>query len=162
MYKAASLAVIAVVGLLAGCDSAPEAPEKTVQQLMAEDVQPTAEVYWNTVRYESELVDGAPVERDIVPQNDADWQRSKAAATKLVEMANLLKTPAYAEGRNEDWIQFADSLAEAARRGEQAADERNVDKVFETGGLIYSVCSACHQVYPPAAGEPGEEGAGPA
>lgn len=157
MNKAVGLAIAATLGLLAGCNGAPETPEKTVQQLMAEEVQPTAEIYWNTVRYESELVDGEAVQRDIVPETDADWQRARDAATRLVELANQLKSPAYAQGRNEDWVQFASSLEEAAQRSQQAVDERSVDKVFETGGLVYSVCSACHQVYPPAAGIEGGE-----
>jgi hypothetical protein len=157
MDKVAAWSFAAAVGLLTGCNGAPEAPEKTAQQLMAEDVQPTAQIYWDAVRYESTLVDGVAVQRDIRPETDAEWQRTRDAASRLVELANLLKTPAYAAGRNDDWVQFASSLAEAAQRAEQAADARDVDKVFETGGLIYSVCSACHQFYPPAAGIPGEE-----
>lgn len=158
MNKALGSAMTAAAALLAGCNGASQPPEKTAQQLMAEDVQPTAEIYWDAVRYESELVDGEVVERDILPETDEDWQRTKDAAVRLTELANLLKSPAYAEGRGEDWVQFASSLAEAAQRAEEAADARDVEKVFETGGLIYSVCSACHQVYPPAAGIPGEDG----
>jgi len=154
MNKAAGLAIAAAVGLLAGCGSEPEAPGKTTQQLMAEDVQPTAEIYWNTVRYESVLENDKPVDRDILPSTDEDWKRAGDAADRLVELANLLQTPAYATGRRSDWAQFAGALAEASQRAQQAVAERSVDKVFETGGLIYSVCSACHLAYPPASGIP--------
>lgn len=158
MNKAAGLAIAATIALLAGCKGATEAPEKTVQQLMAEDVQPTADIYWKSVQYISDETGS----HEILPRTDEDWQRTKDAATRLVELANLLKTPGYTEGRGADWVQFADSLAEAAARAEQAAEARNVDQVFDTGGLVYSVCSACHQVYPPAEGvegaRPGDEG----
>ena len=159
MHKVAGLALAAAMGLLAGCNGTTEAPEKTVQQLMAEDVQPTADIYWKSVQYISDETGS----HEILPRTDEDWKRTKDAATRLVELANLLKTPAYTEGRGEDWVQFSDSLAEAATRAEQATEARSVDQVFETGGLVYSVCSACHQVYPPAAGvegaRPGDEGA---
>ena len=161
MDKAASVAIVATIALLAGCNGGTETPEKTVQQLMAEDVQPTADIYWKSVQYISDETGS----HEIVPETDEDWQRTRNAATRLIELANELKSPAYTEGRGEDWVQFADSLAEVGARAEQAADERSVDKVFEVGGIVYSVCSACHQVYPPAAGvseeggvRPGDEG----
>ena len=145
-------ALIAAVGLtlLAGCDAGPPTPEKTVQQLMADDVQPAAQIYWDAVRFESVLEDGKPVERDYVPETDAEWKKTRDAATKLVELANLLKAPAYAQARSDDWIEIATSLADAARLAEQAADSRDPAKVFEAGGIVYAVCQGCHQVYPPA------------
>jgi len=155
-------AYIAIAGalLLSGCDRGPPPPEKTVQQLMAEDVQPTAQVYWDAVRFESVLEDGKPVERDFVPETDADWNKARDAARRLVELADLLKTPGYAEGRGGDWVEIATSLADAARIAEQAANARDPAKVFEAGGIVYAVCQGCHQVYPPA--ELGEDGAAPA
>jgi hypothetical protein len=144
----------AALALLAACSQDVEAPGKTIQQLMADEVQPTAEVYWDAVRFESVLEDGQPVERDIQPETDADWARVKSAATKLGELGELLQTHGYAEGRGEDWVQFSKSLVEVSALAEQAADEKSTEKVFEVGGTIYSVCSACHQVYPPAEGLP--------
>lgn len=145
---------LATVALLGGCNQGAPAPDKTVQQLMAEDVQPTAEVYWGAVGHVSELIDGVPVERDIRPTTEAEWQEIRAAATKMIEYAELLQTPGYAEERGEDWIQISQSLADVGRLAEQAADSRDPEKVFEVGGTMYSVCSACHQVYPPAEGLP--------
>jgi hypothetical protein len=144
----------AALALLGACSQGVETPEQTIQQLMADEVQPAAEIYWDAVRYESVLENGQPVERDIRPETDEDWARIKAAATKLGEHGALLQTPGYAEGRGEDWLQFSRSLVEVSALAEQAADEKSADKVFEVGGTIYSVCSACHQVYPPAEGLP--------
>lgn len=146
----AILTATAIV-LLGGCNqSEPAAPEQTIQQLMADVVQPTAEVYWESVQYISD----EQGQHEIVPETDEDWQRTRDAATKLGELGALLKTPAYSEGRGEDWIEFSNSLIEVSKLAEQAADERSVDKVFEVGGTIYNVCSTCHQVYPPAEGLP--------
>jgi cytochrome c556 len=153
MPKIGSIATcLAIAMLLASCQAA-EQPEKTVQQFMAQDVQPTSDIYWKAVQYISD--DSGS--RDIVPQTDAEWQRVQDAATQIVGYAELLKTPAYAEGRGGDWIQFADSLAEVGKLAEQAAAEKNPDKVFEVGGTLYSVCSACHLIYPATVGPEVEE-----
>jgi hypothetical protein len=151
MKKAIS-AALAATAALAGCNSAPPQPEQTVQQLMATKVQPTAQAFWDSVQYISD----EQGEHDIYPKTDADWKRTRDAATGLAELGELLKTPGYAEGRGEDWVQIANSLVEVSRLAEQAADSRNTDKVFEVGGTIYSVCSACHQVFPPKTGPDAE------
>ena len=156
MNKAVLIALVAPA-LLAGCSEGASAPDQTVQQLMAEEVQPTAEVYWNSVGHVSELVDGLPVERSFEPESDADWQEVRDAAVRLGEYGALLKTPAYAEGRGEDWIEFSDGLIEVSKLAEQAAASKDPEKVFEVGGTVYSVCAACHQVYPPAEGVPDGE-----
>ena len=141
--------------LLAGCNQGPAAPEKTVQMLMKEDVQPTAEVYWNSVQFISDETG----DHDIFPQTDADWRKTKDAATRIGEFAELLKTPGYTEGRGADWTTFANSLGEVARLAEQAAEERDTDKIFEVGGTLYNVCSACHMAYPATVGPEAEEAA---
>ena len=146
---------IACAALLAGCEQAPPPPERTAQQLMADVVQPTAEVYWDSVQFISDETG----DHDIRPETDADWAKTKAAAVKLGEYGELLKTPGYTEGRGEDWTTFANSLIEVSKLAEQAADAKDPDKVFEVGGTVYSVCSACHQVYPATTGPEAEDGA---
>ena len=148
----ALIPAFAAVALLAGCDRGPPPPEKTVQQLMADDVQPTAKTYWDSVQFISDE-EGY---HEIVPETDADWQKTRDAATRMAELAELLQSPGYTEGRGNDWIQISQSLAEVSRLAEQAADSRDPEKVFEVGGTMYSVCAGCHQVYPPAEGLPEE------
>jgi cytochrome c556 len=145
--------VLALPLLLWGCGQGAEQPDQTVQQLMANEVQPTAEVYWNSVQYISDE-EGS---HEIVPQTDQDWERVRAAAVKLGEHGKLLQTPAYTEGRSENWTRFSQALVEVAARAEQAAASKDTEAVFEVGGTVYSVCSACHQAYPPQEG-PGSEG----
>ena len=149
-----SIAATALLGLLTACGQQAATPDKTVQQLMADDVQPTADIYWKSVQFISDETG----DHDLFPQPDAEWDRVKAAATRLGEFGELLQTPGYSEGRGDDWLQFARSLVEVSKLAEQAAEEKSTDEVFEVGGTVYSVCSACHQVYPPAEGLP-EDGA---
>ena len=157
MTKAFAIAAGALA-LLTGCSQG-EQPNKTVQQLMAQDVQPTADIYWKAVQFISDETG----DHDIAPQTDADWQRVQQAAVRMGELSELLKTPGYTEGRGEDWVQFSNSLGEVAKLAEQAAAAKDPDKVFEVGGTMYSVCSACHQVYPPTTGPEAEQAAeGPA
>jgi hypothetical protein len=155
MTRKFAIALVAAA-LVGGCGGSPT-PEKTVQQLMAEDVQPTAKVYWDAVQFISDETGN----HDIFPRTDAEWKRTRDAATRIVELAELLQTPGYAEGRGEDWVQISQSLAEVGKLAEQAADSKDPDKVFEVGGTLYSVCSGCHQVYPPAEGLPPETAAEP-
>ena len=154
MNKGGYIAIAAAVMLLAGCKQG-ATPDKTVQQLMAQDVQPTADIYWKAVQYISDEQGN----RDVVPQTDAEWQRVQDAATRIGELAQLLKTPGYTAGRGEDWVQFSDSLAEVAKQAEQAAAEKSPEKVFEVGGTMYAVCSACHMVYPATTGPEAEAAA---
>lgn len=142
---------------LAGCGGAqPELPYGTAQMMMANEVQPTAEIYWDSVRFVSELVDGKVVEQNFVPETAEDWQKLEAAAARLGELGEALKTPAYAEGRGEDWGVFAQGLVDVSALAAEAARSRDPDKVFEVGGTVYNVCSACHQAYPPATLPEGE------
>lgn len=151
------IAAFAAVLALAGCaEEAPDLPYGTVQLMMANEVQPTAEGYWDSVRYVSELVDGKEVFTEYEPQTEEDWAKVEQSAARLGELGEALKTPAYAEGRGEDWLVFAQGLVDVAAKAGDAAKTRDPDKVFETGGLVYNVCSACHQAYPPAALPPGE------
>lgn len=148
------LAALSLPLALLGCNQGP--PPMPIKQFMAERVQPTTQVYWDAVRFISDETGY----HEYVPETDADWERTRKAAEDLQALAQQLQTEDYTEGRAEDWTQFAKSLDEAAQLAEQAAVEKNVDKVFEVGGTVYSVCRACHQVYPPAAA-PGSESANP-
>lgn len=140
---------LAGAALLAGCN---QGPEVTVKDLMANEVQPTAEIYWQAVRFESELVDGKVVERDIRPTTDAEWEKVRQAAEDIGKFGELLQTDAYTEGRGADWKEFAKGLVDSAKLAEQAAVDKDTDKVFEVGYTVYSVCSACHQAYPAESG----------
>jgi hypothetical protein len=129
--------------LLAGCKAS--APPETVQQLMKNKVDPASKIYFSAVQYISDSTG----EHDIKPQTDADWEKVRKAATDLQNYGKLLQTDDYTKGRNPDWAKFSQALVDVSKQAEQAAKDKNVDKVFEISGTIYNVCSACHMAYPP-------------
>jgi cytochrome c556 len=153
--RASSLTLFAMAAVLGGCSQGksgePVAGEPqyvkahSMQQLMAQVVQPTAEVFWGSVQYISDETG----EHEIVPKTAEDWQRTRTAAAALTEMGNLLMTPVHSEGRGADWMEFSRGLIEVGQEAEQAAANRDVDAVFEVGGTMYNVCTACHQAYLP-------------
>lgn len=145
----ALLALGLASGLASCADEPVDLPNGTMQQFMANEVQPTAEVYWNAVGAVSELIDGVPVFREFEPETDAEWQTVADAAIKLREHGAILASPAYADGRGDDWLDFAQGLQDVSRQAEQAAIDKSPEAVFEVGGTLYNVCTACHQAYPP-------------
>lgn len=137
---------------LASCSQGEqEMPLGTPQQMMANEMQPTADIYWKSVKFVSELKpDGTVEERDIRPQSDAEWEDVRASAARLGELGAMLQTPAYAGGRGDAWIAYSRGLVDAAALAEAAAAAQDADAVFIEGGTVYNVCRACHQMYPPA------------
>ena len=57
MIRTRFIAATAGAALLAGCTQGPPAPDKTVQQFMAEDVEPDAQTYWKSVQFISDETD---------------------------------------------------------------------------------------------------------
>lgn len=148
-----TLTLFALSGALAACGGEPAKP---IKAYMAEDVQPTAEVYWNAVQFISDETG----DHEIEPKTDAEWEDVRQAAAKLADMGEKLKQPAYAEGRGSGWVDFANGLIEVAGKAEEAARARDPDMVFAEGGTVYSVCSACHQAYPAETPEGGADESG--
>jgi hypothetical protein len=142
------LLLITATVLLGSCDGA----EQPVRQLMAVEVEPTANIYWESVQY----ISNERGVREIVPTTDVEWERTRSAAERLRKFGARLARPAYSEGRGKEWLEFSNALVEVANLAEQAAVEQDVEKVFEVGGTLYYVCESCHQAYPPAEAEPGE------
>jgi hypothetical protein len=152
------LLLLAPLALIASCSDKPaELPLGTMQLLMANEMQPTADIYWGAVGYKSELVNGVPVEMEWEPETDAEWQAVAASAAKIRDLAQTMASPAYAEGRGSGWSDFTDGLTQAATLAEQAAQSKNPDAVFEAGGTMYTVCKACHEAYPPEEMPEGEQ-----
>jgi hypothetical protein len=117
----------------------------TLKALMANVVDPQAQIFWHS----SGSVSDAKGEHDLTPTTDEGWAATRSAAATVTEMGNLLMTPLYAKGKGEDWIQLAQALVQTGMKAEKAAADHNSEAVFETGGTLYEVCSACHQAYPP-------------
>ncbi|BAV63338.1 hypothetical protein [Sphingobium cloacae] len=138
--------------LVGGCDRkadpSPVAEPADTHELMVGKIEPAAKVYWNAVKYISDE-NGL---HEIMPRTDADWVQTREAAESVGRYADLMLTPAYAQYRGQDWHDFAKGLSDVAARAAEAAESRKADKVLELGGMMYNVCSACHEVYLPLAG----------
>lgn len=141
-------ASVVAIAALAGCSGTKPAEPADVKAMMNQRVQPEADFYWHAVQYISDA-NGA---REIVPQNDSEWNRTAEAARKLKALGETLKQPAYAQGRGADWQDFAQGMIDAAGRAEAAAHASSPEQVLEAGGTLYNVCSACHEVYMPSPG----------
>lgn len=113
------------------------------QQLMAYIVEPQAQVFWGSAGF---VIDEEG-EHDLTPTTEEGWLATRSAAATVTEMGNMLMTPMFAEGRGEDWMTYSTALVEIGMKAEQAAADKDSDAVFETGGLMYNVCRACHQAY---------------
>ncbi len=138
-----TISVVAALVLLAGCKGS--APAETTQQLMKNKVDPASKIYFGAVQYISDSTG----EHDIKPQTNADWEKVRKAAADLQVYGKQMQGDDYAKGRNPDWIKFSQAMVDASKEAEQAAKDKNVDKVFELSGTVYNVCSACHMAYPP-------------
>jgi len=143
------------MALLASCNQAAPADTAvkahTIKQLMATVVQPQADIFWGAA---GSVTDETGT-HDLRPTTDERWLATVSAAATLTEMGNLLMTPQYSEGRGEDWNTFAKGLVDIGQKAEKAAtDKVGEDEMFEIGGQVYNVCSACHEAYP--AETPGE------
>jgi hypothetical protein len=134
--------------LVSGCDrtadqSVANGAQADVRKLMVEKVDPSAKAYWNAVQYVSDETGF----HEIRPSNEAEWTRTREAAERVGKLGALMQTAAYAEGRGQDWQEFARGLSDVAGLAAQAAEAKDADQVFEMGGALYNVCSACHQAY---------------
>lgn len=145
------LMMLGAATLVASCNNAADqqtgnaefVPAHNMQQLMQYVVEPQAQTYWQSVQYISDETG----QHDIVPETEEEWLRTRSAAATVTEMGNLLLTPQFSEGRGDDWMTYSRALVDIGIKAEQAAADEDVDAVFEVGGTMYNVCSACHQTY---------------
>ena len=73
-------------------------------------------------------------------------QRGNGAATPP-------NPPCNGDGRprqgQQEWMAAARRLSTTAEQALKAAEAKNVEALFATGGEIYNACRACHQRYAP-------------
>jgi cytochrome c556 len=132
----------------AGCNSAPPPPPyqpvADVKTLMANIMEPAAEVYWDAVGI---IVDDKG-EQQIEPKTIEEWDAVRNAAYVVAESGNLLMMPTRAKDGGE-WMDASQLMIEAARKAIRAAESRDKDAVFDVGAEMYDSCTNCHAKYSP-------------
>jgi hypothetical protein len=136
------------VALLAASScSAPASPARfdtalDLRSLMSWVLDPAADVVWGA----SGWVVTEEGERSLAPTTDEGWAEVRNAAALVVESGNLLMLP----GRARDdgpWAQHAAQMIAVGKRVLAAAEAKDAQAVFDTGGELYVVCTACHGRY---------------
>ena len=114
----------------------------TLEEVMHGMVIPHAQVVWaasGTIY----TVDGV---EERMPKSEAAWLDVEASATTLTEAGNLLMMEGRAKD-NDRWMDRARALREAGAGVHEAAKARNVQAVFERGGVLFEACQGCHFDY---------------
>ena len=159
----------------AGCSSpvTPVAPQSesrptpiaTLQEIMAAQIDPSADALWGAVEYVSTL-EGT---QDHLPRTEEEWQALHRSAAVLAEAANLLAAPhrriadttrsfgagelnvaeiqQRVDSRRESFDQFAAVLRSASLSALAAIEKKNPKALMDAGAAIDAACEACHRVY---------------
>ena len=150
---AAALLLATPGWMLGGCDgdaatSLPMQPVGDLHDTMTWVIDPAADVIWGSA---GAILTADGVE-DLAPTTDEGWAQVRHSAAVLAESGNLLLMP-HLLPKGEDapsaeaWIEFSHGMTRIAQRAMQAVDDQDAEALFETGGHLYNVCLACHQVY---------------
>ena len=107
-------------------------------------LDPAADVIWGSAGW----VLTAEGTEDLTPTTEEGWNQVRHSAAVLAESGNLLLLPHLVPQTNgEAWIEFSRGMTRVAQEVLAAVDAKDSAALFETGGHLYNVCLACHQVY---------------
>jgi cytochrome c556 len=184
--RAAAGLTLGVCLALAGCsrpdESAPAAatnavepvPGASINEIMAMQAEPAADVIWNSVR----TVSDATGIHEYRPATDAEWAAVEQAARALIGVSELVRQPgrplihpgakieeggtltadqiqAKIVAERDVFVERAKGLEIAAQRTLAAIQARDADLLLEVGGPLDDACEACHThfYYPTPAGQ---------
>lgn len=151
-FVSAALFVAAIALLVAGARAPrasasppaapPPPPVASLAQLMTAVVLPNAQKIYDAVGYTT-TKDGMV---EVAPKNDAEWQKIAASAAALVESGHLMMSPDRRVDAAE-WMRMTTTFVEASQASLKAANEKNVDGIFASGGDLNETCDTCHARY---------------
>lgn len=138
---------LALLVLLVACQAAPPPlppfdAVADVKQLMANILEPAADVYWDAV---GSIVDEKGT-TEFAPSTPEEWTAVRNSAFVVAESGNLLMLAPRARDTAE-WMTYSKAMITAARRAIAAADARNAAAVFDVGAEVYETCVQCHAKY---------------
>ncbi len=145
MFRIILLLVVAAI--LAACGKGePNTPlrtgEQRVRQIMAGQIEPNAQIFWHS----SGTIYTLKGETSLLPSTEDAWRNTLNSITAVREGGTLLLKSSRGR-RRADWKDFSEQLIAKAAEGEAAVRAHDGDKMFNVGGELYSICSACHQTY---------------
>jgi hypothetical protein len=135
----------AVFSIGCGASAPPFKPVADVKQLMNDVVEPSAESVWAA----SGTILSAKGIESRVPTTDAQWTAVRHNAVAVAEAGNLLMMAPRARDTGV-WMNMARAMVEKGEAAVRAADLRDGQRMFDTGGELYETCLNCHQQYMPA------------
>lgn len=144
---AAALAACSPQKKAAPAAAAPAVPKYNVNlpmdELMGHVVDPAAFAYWKG----SGTEETAKGTRSLAPTTEEGWEALESGAAALIEAGNLLQMPGRPRAPEADWNRFAQQLTDTAIAAKAAAEKHDEKGVFDLGGKIYEICTACHEEY---------------
>tara|TARA_B100001250_G_scaffold49491_1_gene38747 strand:- start:1252 stop:1680 length:429 start_codon:yes stop_codon:yes gene_type:complete len=136
------LVVLSLALIFSPFSVATEDEHSDMHDLMAHLLTPASEAIWESSGY----VITEEGEFSLEPTNEEEWERVLYGAKVITESAYLLNIPSRSKNRKE-WIIFAGLLEDVGERAFEAAENKDVESLFEIGAELYQVCVSCHQVY---------------
>lgn len=132
--------------LLGSCQQKAEQPAFTgldMQELMIHVVDPAAFAFWRGSGWE--ITEAG--ERDLSPTTEEEWKVVEDGAATVAEAGNLLMLPGRPREPAAEWNRYAKLLTERALEAKAAAERKDKQAVFDTGGRLYEACVACHDKF---------------
>jgi hypothetical protein len=143
VWTAGGLLLLALAAV--GCGGSKPAPIKAIatrEDVMHHMVIPNAQLVWNA----SGTIFSAKGTEERHPKSDDDWFNVESAAITLMEAGNLLMMDGRAMD-NGHWMDHSRALREAGDALRLAAKAKDVDALFDKGGVLFDSCQACHFEY---------------
>ena len=139
--------IVAAAIMVASCAAdAPTGPpfrtDATVRMLMANLVDPAADLVWDAV---GTIID-VNGENHWEPVTEEDWISVRYGAMSMIEAGNLLMMETRARDQDQ-WIRFSEAMMDAGMLMFQAAEAEDAERVFALGEDVYNACDNCHQLY---------------
>lgn len=114
-----------------------------MDELMGHVIDPAAWTYWHGSGVEIT----AKGEKDLSPTTEEGWEELENGAATLIEAGNILQMEGRVRAPEADWDRYAQLLTTRAIAAKAAAEKHDKQGVFDEGGRVYEVCTACHKQF---------------
>jgi hypothetical protein len=113
-----------------------------MKEVMGDIIDPASQVLWHS----SGTIYSEKGAESLTPTTEEGWLAADNAMTTVAEAGNLLMLPGRARD-NGDWMKLSKQLTDAALEAKAAVLAKDETAMFDAGGKLYEVCTACHEKY---------------